>query len=784
MRERMTELIAQMTLEEKASLCSGKDFWHLKGVARLGIPEIMVTDGPHGLRKQAGSSDHLGLNASVPATCFPPAVTTASSWNPECVSEMGQAIGAECVQEGVAVILGPGVNMKRSPLCGRNFEYFSEDPFLAGEMGAAWVNGVQSQGIGTSLKHYAANNQEKARLISNSIVDDRAFHEIYLTAFEKTVKQAQPWTIMCSYNRINGIYACENEELLTQWLRNQWGFKGIVMTDWGAMNNRVKALKAGLLELEMPGPATVNDHKICAAVKNGELDESLLDAAVAKLLTLILKSQEIECKSYDQDAHHRIAGEVAAQSMILLKNEDSVLPLQKDKSYAVIGAFAKTPRYQGAGSSKINPHRIDNLLEAFTAEGVSYEYAPGYSLKKDDVDEGLMAEACACAKEKDGVILCIGLPDEYESEGYDRAHLNLPESHNVLVDELLKVNSNVVVVLLCGSAVLMPWRERVKGILLAYLGGQAVGSACAPILTGRVNPSGRLAETFPLSLEDTPCYAHFAGEGKDVEYRESIFIGYRYYDWAKKEVAYPFGYGLSYTTFSYNTIKAYWNAETQTGSVTVSVTNTGSVKGQEVVQIYIGKAESKIMRVPKELKGFTKVTLNPGETKEVVINLDGRSFSYYDVQEKQWAVEAGTYQVYAAASSRDIRLQAEVAVEGKEVAQKQLPYTPEQMVKDGAFYATQADFETLYGGKLPFTEVKVEFDVNSTVTEVLAVEAGEQVLGGLVADISAAFTDNSDHSRMMLAMLKDMPLRSLGIFGTVTLDQIERMVARINLMMK
>lgn len=781
MKDRVKELINQMTLEEKASLCSGKDFWNLKGIERLNIPEIMVTDGPHGLRKQSGAADHLGLNTSVHSTCFPTASASANSWDRKALYEMGQAIGEECVQEEVAVVLGPGVNIKRSPLCGRNFEYFSEDPYLSGECGAAWVQGVQSKGIGTSLKHFAGNNQEKSRLTSNSVIDERALREIYLTSFEKVVKQAKPWTLMCSYNRINGEFGCQNSYTLDECLRKDWGFEGIVMTDWGAMDDRVKSLKAGL-ELEMPGSAKDNDAEIVKAVEEGTLSEDTLNNRVGKILEMILKSQSFpKGQSYSVDRHHEIARHIAGESTVLLKNDENILPIKKDISYALIGAFAKTPRYQGAGSSKINPHKVDNLLDAFEATGINYNYAAGYSLDKDEVDSQLIEEACACAKERDGVILFAGLPDNYESEGFDRMNMDMPKSHLELIQEVAKVNPNVVVVLMCGSPILMPWKDKVKGILMAYLGGEAVGSACVDVLTGVVNPSGKLAETYPLSLEDTPAYLHFAKDEMDVEYRESIFVGYRYYDWSGKEVLYPFGHGLSYTEFSYDDMKVSWDDTKQMGAASVRVTNTGLVKGKEIVQLYIGKKESHIMVAPKELKGFAKVELSPGQSQIVEIALDNRSFSHFSTANKDWSIEEGIYQIYVAASSRDIRLSKEIYISG-ETIQESWKYEADKMLNNGILNISRQEFEQVYGGPLPLVPVSDKVNMNTCFGDVLKTEGGKAVFNSLFKQMKEMFSDEDDASRMMLAMLQDIPLRSLGLFtgGRFSKDKINEMIKQIN----
>lgn len=777
MKEHIQNLISQMTLEEKAALCSGKNFWNTKGVERLGVTPVMVTDGPHGLRKQAGDADHLGINQSVPATCFPPAVTTASSWNPEKLREIGAAIGEEAAAEEVAVVLGPGTNIKRSPLCGRNFEYFSEDPYLAGEMSAALIDGIQSKGIGTSLKHYAGNSQEKARLICNSVIDQRALREIYLTAFERAVKKSQPWTLMCSYNRVNNVYSCENKWLLDDVLRKEWGFKGLVMTDWGAMNDRVKALKAGL-ELEMPGPNDTNDCKIVEAVTSGKLSESVLDQAVERLLEMHLKAAEVKKQGYDVDAHHCIARSAAAESMVLLKN-GGMLPLAKEKTYAVIGAFAETPRYQGAGSSKINPTRLDSVTDELEKAGVKFSYARGYSLDGTD-DATLREEAKTLAAKCDGVIVFAGLPDAYESEGFDRTSLDMPESHNSLIEAVAAVNSHVTVVLMCGSVVLMPWREKVESILLAYLGGQAAGGACADVLTGAVNPSGRLAETFPLCLEDTPSYGNFATEDIDVEYRESILVGYRYYDWAGKEVAYPFGYGLSYTKFSYDGMSVQWNNAAKTGTVQVTVTNTGSRPGSEVVQLYVGMENSRIMRAPRELRGFAKVVLAPGESKTVAMELDARSFSYYDAVKNDWAIEDGIYQICAGTSSRDLQLRENLHVTGSE-PQSITGYQVSEVVKDNKFAATQEQFEALFGEELPLTPKADKWTVNTSLKEVMADQKGTELFGSIINTYTSTFHSDDDMGRMMLAMVNDMPLRALAMFGMIDLAKMEAMIETWNL---
>lgn len=668
------EILSQMTLEEKAALCDGKDFWHLKGIARLGVPEIMVCDGPHGLRKKDYSRSGSSLSSSVPAICFPTAATTACSWNPDLMVEMGISLGNKCLSEKVGVLLGPGVNMKRSPLCGRNFEYFSEDPILAGRMAAAFISGVQSKGVGTSLKHFCANNQETRRMTGDSVVDERALREIYLTAFEIAVKEAQPWTVMNSYNRINGVHGSENRHTQTEILRDEWGFEGALVTDWGAANDRVLGLINGD-DIEMPSSSGSGARKIIAAVKSGEISMELLDARVLKILELIKKASDGSAKAapgfrFNEEADHGLAKRIADQCMVLLKN-DGILPLAKGKRIAVIGEMAKSPRYQGAGSSQINPTKIDGAVDLLKAAGADVTYAQGYerTLAKAKKNPEHLAEAVAVAKACDIAVLFIGLTEDYESEGFDRPHMKLPEAHNALVDAVTKVNSNVVIVLAGGAPVELPWVDNVNAILHSYLGGQAGAGAVADILLGKVNPSGKLAETYPIRLEDTPSVNNFPGNPATVEYRESIYIGYRYYDKAAVPVRYPFGFGLSYTEFEYSDIKLSKKKikEDETLTVTFSVKNIGEVAGYETAQLYVGDVESTVFRPVKELKGFKKVWLEPGEKKEISILLSKRDFAFYNVLINDWCVESGDFEISVGASSADIRLTAKVKVTAPEV---------------------------------------------------------------------------------------------------------------------
>ncbi len=656
------DIIEKLTLEEKAELCTGKDVWHLNGVERFGIPSVTVTDGPHGLSLRKPDSD---VSEKVNATCFPSAVTTAASWDRELLYRMGQAMGEECLKEKVSVILGPGVNMKRSPLCGRNFEYFSEDPLLAGELAASLINGIQSKGVGTSLKHFAVNSQERRRLIIDSVVDERALREIYLTAFEIAVKKSQPWTVMSAYNRVGSEYCTENAYLQNKILRDEWGFEGVVMSDWGAVNDRVKGLRGGC-DLEMPSTYGYSTKIICDAVRKGTLDEKYLDIAADRMLTLIEKSaQALGEYTYNEDEHHNLAAEICANSLVLLKNEDNTLPLSKEKTVALIGEMARAPRYQGEGSSNIIPTKITDAFDGLLGEGYKVLFAPGYFKKQNELNEVMVKDALNVASKADAVVLFIGLTEKYESEGYDRSNMNLPSSHNRLLEEILKVNENVTVVLSGGSPVIMPWAGKVKAILNGYLGGQASGKAVAEIISGKVNPSGKLAETYPISESDVPCYEYYPATGLTAEHRESIYIGYRYYDTAGKKVLYPFGYGLSYTQFEYSdiTLSSEKIKDTETLTVSCKIKNTGDRDGAEVIQLYVRDVESTVFRPEKELRDFCKISLKKGEEKTVTFNLSKRAFAYYNINISDWHVESGTFEILIGASCCDIRLRAGVEVE-------------------------------------------------------------------------------------------------------------------------
>lgn len=654
------DLINQMTLEEKAGICSGHDFWNTKSIERLGIPSIIMTDGPHGLRKQAGETDHLGINKSVPSTCFPSAAGLACSWDKDLVNKMGVAIGEEAQANGVSIVLGPGANIKRSPLCGRNFEYFSEDPYLSSHLAASYIKGVQSQGVGTSLKHFAVNNQEYKRMSVDVIVDERTLREIYLASFEEAVREAQPWTVMAAYNKVNGDFCSENKNLLTEILKDEWGFEGFVVTDWGAANELDDGIAAGL-ELEMPSSGGQGEKKIVEAVKAGKLSIETLDQAVERILNVVFQAVNNKKKDalYSKNEHHRIAREVAQESMVLLKNEKQILPIKEVESVAVIGAFAKNPRFQGGGSSHINPTMVDTIfeeMEKVAGPTTSLQYAKGYSLESDDVNEDLILEAVEVAKKAEVAVIFAGLPERYESEGFDRKHLGIPENHIVLIEEIAKVQSNVIVVLSNGAPVEMPWLSKVKAVLETYLGGQALGGAVSDLLFGLANPSGKLAETFPKKLAHNPSYLNFPGDGETVEYREGVFVGYRHYDTRDVDPLFPFGYGLSYTSFEYSDIRVNRKEiqDTDTVTVSVKVKNTGSVAGKEIVQLYVRDVDSTVPRPEKELKGFDKVYLQPGEEKTVTFELGKRAFAYYNAKLKDWHVESGAFDILVGSSSRDI----------------------------------------------------------------------------------------------------------------------------------
>ena len=748
MERDLKKIVSEMTLEEKAGMCSGLDFWHLKEVEHLGIPKVMVSDGPHGLRKQDEKGDHLGINDSIKAVCFPPAVLSACSFDRGLMEEMGKAIGREAQANDVSVVLGPAVNIKRSPLCGRNFEYYSEDPYLAGEIAAAFVKGVQSQHVGTSIKHFAANNQEYRRMSSSSEVDERTLREIYFPAFETAVKKAQPYTFMCSYNQINGTFASENKWLLTDVLRGEWGFKGYVMSDWGAVNDRVKGLEAGL-ELEMPASGGDNDAMIVKAVKDGALEEKILDQAVERILRIIFEyADHRKPQEFTMEKDHEGAQHIAEESMVLLKNENHILPLKTSEKAAFIGGFARNPRFQGGGSSHINCFKTTNVLDSVPCDA-QVVYAEGFPADRDFYDKALADEAVKAAAEADKAVIFAGLPESFESEGYDRSHMRLPECQNRLITEILKVQPNTVIVLHNGSPVEMPWLGEIKGLLETYLGGQAGGAAAANILYGKINPSGKLAETMPLKLSDNPSYLNFGG-GEKVEYREGIFVGYRYYDTKEMDVAFPFGYGLSYTTFAYSNLKLSMENPTEKDTVMVSadVTNTGKSAGKEVVQLYIRDLTGSAIRPEKELKGFEKVFLEPGETKTVTMELNKRSFAWYNTELHDWFAASGDYEILVGASSRDIRLTETLHLNSSQ----RLPM--------------HVHMNTTLGDLLRNPETAGA--AKKLIQKYLSGEAGSEAASEAVSE------------EMTMAMTDSMPLRALMGFAGVSRKELDSVIEKLN----
>jgi beta-glucosidase len=774
-------LVAQMTLEEKAALCAGSDFWHTASVERLGLKRCRMSDGPHGLRKPLPNSDPLNTNQSVPATSFPTACATACSFDRDLLRRMGEALGEKCARENVSVLLGPGVNIKRSPLGGRNFEYFSEDPYLAGELAAEMVKGVQSRETGTSLKHFAANNQEAGRMLIDSVVDERALREIYLSAFETVVKKAHPWTVMCSYNKINGVHASDNSWLLRTVLRREWGFDGLVVSDWGAVNNRVAGIRAGL-DLEMPCMEGDTPPLLVDAVKSGALKEAALDECAVRVTELILKSQARTLTSTRTDMDdNALAREIATQSAVLLKNEGGILPLSKDATVAFIGRMAKQPRYQGAGSSHITPAYLDNPLEAAEAEGLHPLYAEGYPKDSRKTDPALLDAAAAAAAAAQVAVVFAGLPPEYESEGFDRETMDMPESHVRLIEAVAAVNPNTVVVLQCGSPVALPWRGKVRGLLLMYLAGQAGGGATVDLLYGKVCPSGKLAETWPERLADAPSTANFPGEPKAVQYRESIFVGYRYYDAAQCPVAYAFGYGLSYTQFAYSDLQVR-SLGAGRYMVTVHVQNTGSCAGREIVQLYVARSgQSKLIRAPKELKGFEKVALNPGESATVEFRLDSRSFSYFNVRAQSWCIEGGTYQILAGATSRDLPLCAEITLagDGKEEALAALSAQLTDYRSPAVPFApSEAQFTQLLGHTPPLgTYQKGEaFTSDSSLDDLRHTRLGKRLEKEARRYLAAAGNGDPMVDRMNEAMLYTAPVRALRMFAHMTWRQVDGIV--------
>lgn len=765
------EIISQLTLEEKAAMMAGKSVWETRDYPEKGIPSIFLSDGPHGIRKQEGEGDHLGLNASVPATCFPTAATMANSWNPEIVEEVGRALGAEASSLGVNMVLGPGLNIKRNPLCGRNFEYYSEDPYQAGKVAAAMIRGLQSQGVAATPKHFAVNSQELRRMASDSVVDERTLREIYLTGFEIAVKEGHPKAIMSAYNKINGIYANEDKRLLRDILCDEWGFEGFVVSDWGGSNDHALGVENGS-HLEMPGTITVGQKEIIDAVREGRLSERILDERVNELLSVVLDLAAQEKKTVDYDEQHAIARKAAADSLVLLKNEDAILPLNPQKTVAVIGEFAKNPRYQGAGSSLINTKKLENLVDNIGSYDVKVAgYAQGYQ-RVDQADEALAQDAVALAQKADTVLFYMGLDEISESEGLDRTHLSLPKNQLALLEKLLAVNSQIVVVLAAGSVVDMAWDTKVKAVLHGYLTGQAGALAILDALTGRINPSGKLSETYPHALFDVPSSKEFPATGDYALYREGLYVGYRYFDTAQTALKYPFGYGLSYTEFAYADLAVAENG------IQLTVTNTGDLAGSEVVQLYVGKRESALYRPQKELKGFTKVYLEAGQAKQIFIPFDEWTFRYFNTATDSFETEGGTYQLFIGASSADIRLTGEIEKEATTAILPDMSKLPSYFsadVKD----VSDAEFSALLGRPVPVESWTVgqELRINDPLSKMQYAKSGLARLVHKQLHRLLKKAEAKGQPDLNLLFMYNMPFRAIAKMTGDMIDQ--HMVAGI-----
>lgn len=780
-REEAAAFVARMSLAEKADYCSGADFWNLPTNERLGLPAIMLTDGPHGLRKAAGEGNAAGLARSVPATCFPTAAALGSTWDPDLLREVGSALGAECRANDVAVILGPGINIKRHPLGGRNFEYSSEDPLLSGALAAAMIDGVQSQGVGICVKHFAANDQETRRMVVDAIVDERTLREIHLRSFETAVRQAKAWMVMCAYNRLNGTYCGEHDWLQNHVLRDEWGFEGAVVTDWGAANDRVRGIAAGL-DLEMPASGGVNDRRIIAAVEAGELDEAVLDRAVERVIEVVLKSRRAPAAAAPNAAgHHALACRAAAEGMVLLQNDDALLPLAPSTRIAVIGAFAKHPRYQGTGSSRVTPTRLDcafDAIEAIAAGDVTF--AAGYDAETSVPDAALIDDAVRIAREADVAVVFAGLPEVVESEGFDRADLRLPLQHDRLIEAVTAANPNTAVVLANGAPVEMPWLADAKAVVEAYLGGQGGGSAVADVLFGRCNPCGKLAETFVERLADSPADPWFPGTGRQVQYREGLFVGYRYFDTFERPVLLPFGHGLSYTTFGYDEL-AVTVRDDATVDVAFTLTNSGRMAGAEIAQVYIHLPGAADCRPSQELKAFRKVRLGAGDSAQVTLNLDRGAFAYFSTAKADWVVESGEYEIRIGATSRDIRLRKRTVLDGDPTGDRG---TGAPTLVDGRLAVDDETFTAMLGKPIPQAETARPFHLDSTFAEISTTWLGRKVAAAVKAQFVRRMGGETDAAtrRMIDAMANDMPLRQLVLFsgGTVGFAQIEAFVAVLN----
>lgn len=768
-------LLKKLTLEEKCALLSGAETFKTRGMPEHGIPQIWLSDGPHGLRKQAGESDHLGLNPSVPATCFPTASAVANSWDAALGEEIGAALGEEAAAQEVSVVLGPGLNMKRNPLCGRSFEYFSEDPYLAGKLAAGYIRGIQSKGVAACPKHFAVNSQETRRMASDSIVDERTLREIYLTGFEIAVKEGHPRSIMSSYNLVNGTYANENKHLLMEILRGEWGFDGAVITDWGGSNDHALGVKNGST-LEMPAPGGDSVRELLAAVESGKISESDIDARLSELLPLVFDTKaalDAAPREFDAAAHHALARRAAAESLVLLKNEGSLLPLAAGSKVAVIGDFAKNPRYQGAGSSMVNSTQVDVLLDKLIDSELNViGYQQGFD-RHGKPDAALQKSACELATQADTVILCMGLDEIAESEGLDRSNLRLAQNQLDLLQAVAAVNPKIVVVLYSGSVVETPWLDNCQALLYAALGGQAGAGAVADALTGKVNPCGKLAETWPLTYADVPSAADFATRRKTVEYREGLYIGYRYFTTAEKAVRFPFGYGMSYTTFAYSDMAA------DEQGVSLTVTNTGSVAGTEIVQLYVAKKNSELFRPAKELKGFARVTLAPGEKQRITITLDDKAFRLWNVKTNRWEIEGGEYELLVGASVEDIRLCEKISVHGTATVHPYEDVDLDCYYKGDVLHVSDADFEKLLGHPIPNGKTKI--DRNLTLGELNHARSPLGWLVWLVLTILLDVSYKRGKPDLNILFQYNMPLRALAKMtnGAISMGMVDGIVMEL-----
>ncbi|MBR3154482.1 MAG: glycoside hydrolase family 3 protein [Lachnospiraceae bacterium] len=773
------DVIKNLTLDEKCYLLSGRDFWSTYSYEKKGVPSINLSDGPHGIRKQEGAGDQLGLNGSVPATCFPTAATIANSWDPSLGEEIGRNLGEEAACQDVAVLLGPGLNIKRSPLCGRNFEYFSEDPYLAGKMAAGYVRGIQANGVSACPKHFAANNSELRRQASNSVVDERTLREIYLTGFEITVKESHPKSIMSSYNEINGVYANENEHLLQEILRDEWGFDGFVVSDWGAGNDFIKGVQAGS-HLEMPTTGGDSAEQLIKAVKEGKFDEAMVDRRVDELLDVVFSThkavQAYQGKSFDVEAHHKVARKASEESIVLLKNDDNILPLAEGTKVAVIGDFAETPRYQGAGSSVVNPTKLDSTMGVignFPLEVVGFE--KGYP-RVGAADRAMQAAAVELAKKAEVVLLYIGLDEISESEGLDRPHMKLPASQVALLEAVAAVNANVVVVMSAGSAVEMPWLSACKGLVHGYLCGQAGAAAVLAAITGQINPSGKLSETYAITYEDVPSAPYFPAKERSVEYREGLFVGYRYFETTDELVLFPFGFGLSYTTFAYSDL------EVSDKEVSFTLTNTGSRDGAEVAQVYVSALNPKVYRPKKELKGFAKVFLKAGESKKVTIELDDKAFRYFNTKTDRFEIDGGAYDILVGASVADIRLKGQVQVKGTEAM---LPYGISEIpsYRDGQIKAVpDAEYEKLLGHAIPDGSWTGNLRMNDAIAQLYYAKSLKARLVGKILQNMLNKSMAKGKPDLNIIFITNMPFRAIGKMagGMVSQEMCESIVTIIN----